>query len=106
MAEDALIDKVQGLSDLELATLLCLTAQEHCIIDTEPDALDDLVLELRLVSDVLLGARFHRLTISRLPQTSLVFLTLWSTVPNTLPSMTSPTPSSPRSMQQPAPTPP
>lgn len=51
MADDELLDKVQDLSDLELAALLCLTAQEHCIIDTEPDALDDLVLELQLVGD-------------------------------------------------------
>jgi hypothetical protein len=49
MAEEALLDKVQDLSDLELAALLCLVAQEHCIIDTEPDALDELVLELQLV---------------------------------------------------------
>jgi hypothetical protein len=50
MAEEELLDKVQDLSDLELAALLCLVAQEHCIIDTEPDSLDDLVLELQLVS--------------------------------------------------------
>jgi hypothetical protein len=50
MADEELLDKVQDLSDLELAALLCLTAQEHCIIDTEPDALGDLVLELQLVS--------------------------------------------------------
>lgn len=49
MTEEALLDKVQELSDLELAVLLCLVAQEHCIIDTEPDSLDDLVLELQLV---------------------------------------------------------
>lgn len=52
MADEGLLEKVQELSDLELAALLCLTAQEHCIIDTEPDALDDLVLELQLVGDV------------------------------------------------------
>jgi hypothetical protein len=50
MADEELLDKVQDLSDLELAALLCLVAQEHCIIDTEPDSLDDLVLELQLVS--------------------------------------------------------
>lgn len=49
MAHEALIDKVHELSDLELATLLCLVAQEHCIIDTDPDVLDDLVTELQLV---------------------------------------------------------
>jgi len=49
MADEPLIDKIHDLSDLELATLICLVAQEHCIIDTEPDSLDDLVLELELV---------------------------------------------------------
>jgi len=49
MADESLIDKIHNLSDLELATLICLVAQEHCIIDTEPDALDDLVQELELV---------------------------------------------------------
>jgi hypothetical protein len=53
MAEEALLNKIQDLSDLELAALLCLTAQEHCIVDTEPDSLDDLVHELRLVSQLL-----------------------------------------------------
>jgi hypothetical protein len=48
MADDFL-DKIQDLSDLELAALICLVAQEHCIIDTEPDALDDIVQELELV---------------------------------------------------------
>jgi hypothetical protein len=50
MADEVLYEKVQDLSDLELAALLCLIAKEHCIIDTEPDALDDLVHELQLVS--------------------------------------------------------
>lgn len=50
MADDALLQKVQTLSDLELAALLCLLSEEHCIIDTEPEALDDVVRELKLVS--------------------------------------------------------
>jgi len=49
MADETLLDRVRDLSNLELAALICLVAQEHCIIDTEPDALDDLVLELELV---------------------------------------------------------
>ena len=52
MAENAITTKVQELSNLELAAVLCLSAKQHCIIDTEPDALDDLVHELRLVSSV------------------------------------------------------
>jgi hypothetical protein len=56
MADETLIGKVHDLSDLELAALICLVAQEHCIIDTEPDALDDLVQELELVC---LGRNYH-----------------------------------------------
>lgn len=59
MTDEDLLDKVQDLSDLELAALLCLTAQEHCIMDTEPDALDDLVLELQLVSAVKVDSHLH-----------------------------------------------
>jgi len=59
MVDEGLLDKVQDLSDLELAALLCLTAQEHCIIDTVPDALDDLVLELQLVSGNKSYFKFH-----------------------------------------------
>jgi len=55
MADEALLDKVQDLSDLELAALLCFIAEEHCIIDTEPDALDDLVEELKLVASNVFG---------------------------------------------------
>jgi hypothetical protein len=49
MADKILLDKVHDLSDLELAALICLVAQEHCIIDTEPDAIDELVQELEQV---------------------------------------------------------
>lgn len=50
MADDHLLTKVHGLSDLELAGLLCLMSREHCLISTTPEALDDLVEELQLVS--------------------------------------------------------
>lgn len=49
MADETLLDKVHDLSDLELAALICLVAQEHCIIDTDPDAIDELVEELEQV---------------------------------------------------------
>jgi hypothetical protein len=49
MAEQNLLDKVHDLSDLELATLICLVAQEHCIIDTDEESIDELVQELELV---------------------------------------------------------
>lgn len=52
MANEILIDKVHELSDLELAALTCLVAQEHCIIDTDPEVLDDLVNELQLVGRI------------------------------------------------------
>ena len=52
------IDKIHELSDLELATLLCLVANEHCIISTDRDVLDELEQELQLVSVThLLNAR-------------------------------------------------
>ncbi len=54
MADETLINKIHDLSDLELAALICLIAQEHCIIDTEPDAQDDLVQELQIVRNTFL----------------------------------------------------
>lgn len=55
MADEALIDKVHDLSDLELAALICLITQEHCIINTAPEVLDDLVQELELVASKAFG---------------------------------------------------
>jgi hypothetical protein len=49
MSWQSLIDRVHDLSDLELATLLCLIAKGHCIVETDPDSLDDLEQELQLV---------------------------------------------------------
>lgn len=43
------MSKIHSLGDLDLAALLCLVNREHCIISTEPEALDDLVEELQLV---------------------------------------------------------
>ncbi|KAL2197387.1 hypothetical protein P885DRAFT_35161 [Corynascus similis CBS 632.67] len=50
MADQQLLDKVHSLSDLELAALLCLIAREHCLISTEPDSVDELAEELRLIA--------------------------------------------------------
>ncbi|KAI0833068.1 hypothetical protein F5Y06DRAFT_280736 [Hypoxylon sp. FL0890] len=50
MADEDLLSKIHGLEDLDLAALLCLISREHCIVSTEPDALDNLVEELRLVA--------------------------------------------------------
>ncbi|KAH8668170.1 hypothetical protein BGZ60DRAFT_45069 [Tricladium varicosporioides] len=58
MANESLIDKVHDLSDLELAALICLVAKEHCIIDTEPVALDELVQELELIAAKVFGLTY------------------------------------------------
>ena len=47
---DRLVEKVQTLSDLELAVLVCLVAEQHCIIETEGQLLDAVESELKLVS--------------------------------------------------------
>lgn len=47
---DRLVEKVQTLSDLELAVLVCLVADQHCIIQTEGRLLDIVEQELKLVS--------------------------------------------------------
>ena len=44
-----LIGRVQELTDLELATLLCLIAKEHCIIEHDQGSGDLLEQELQLV---------------------------------------------------------
>lgn len=49
MEGTGLIERVQELTDLELALLLSLVAGEHCIIQTEEEALDPLEEELELV---------------------------------------------------------
>jgi hypothetical protein len=46
---DRLVEKVQTLSDLELAVLICLIAEQHCIIQTEHELLENIEEELKLV---------------------------------------------------------
>lgn len=41
--------KAQELSDVELALLLCLAADQHCIIQTKEEGIDALEEELQLV---------------------------------------------------------
>ncbi|KAI9878614.1 MAG: hypothetical protein M1830_000381 [Pleopsidium flavum] len=55
MDHSDLIDKIHELSDLELATLLCLIANQHCIIETDKDALDELEQELQLIVSKIYG---------------------------------------------------
>ncbi|KAF1990021.1 hypothetical protein K402DRAFT_444535 [Aulographum hederae CBS 113979] len=47
--DSRITDKVQSLSDIELAALLCLVADQHCILESEADALDELEEELKLI---------------------------------------------------------
>ena len=49
MERSPLVERVQDLTDLELAILLSLVAGEHCIIQTESSVLESLEHELRLV---------------------------------------------------------
>jgi hypothetical protein len=51
---DSMAAKIQALGDLELAVLLCLVAQQHCIISTQNLLLDTLAHELQLVCPSLL----------------------------------------------------
>jgi hypothetical protein len=53
--EDQLADKVQALSDLELAVLICLVADQHCIIESDLNQLNDIEEELKLVSRVIIS---------------------------------------------------
>jgi len=43
------LDGIHDLTDLELAVLLCLTARQHCLLETRDDLIDDLASELALV---------------------------------------------------------
>lgn len=48
-ASRRIAEKAQALSDVELAVLLCLVAEQHCIIEAEKEALNSLEEELQLV---------------------------------------------------------
>jgi hypothetical protein len=51
---DSTAAKIQALGDLELAVLLCLVAQQHCMISTQNLLLDTLAHEIQLVRPFLL----------------------------------------------------
>ncbi|TDZ29733.1 hypothetical protein C8035_v004245 [Colletotrichum spinosum] len=67
--ERLLLTKVHGLSDLELAALLCLVNREHCIVSTPPVALNELVEELQLIATKIFGLKCA--VVDCTPQTSL-----------------------------------
>jgi hypothetical protein len=60
--EDRLAVKVQALSDLELAVLICLVADQHCIIESELSLLSDIEEELKLVRKLALSLHHVILT--------------------------------------------
>jgi hypothetical protein len=67
---DRITEKVQALSDLELAVLICLVADQHCIIEAEKELLHDVQEELKLVSTAKLrnnicanGSRSRRMSL-------------------------------------------
>jgi hypothetical protein len=52
-SEDRITEKAQSLSDLELAVLICLVADQHCIIEAERQLTHEVVEELKLVGSFL-----------------------------------------------------
>ncbi|KAF2004323.1 hypothetical protein P154DRAFT_572363 [Amniculicola lignicola CBS 123094] len=50
-----IVDKVQALSDIELGALICLVADQHCIIETERRLLDGIEAELCIIAAGLFG---------------------------------------------------
>jgi hypothetical protein len=51
MGTEDFLEHVDDLTDLELAILLSLVAQHHCLIETPDEILDDVTSELALVWD-------------------------------------------------------
>lgn len=57
MADDHVLSKVHSLSDVELACLLSLMSNEHCMVSTPAHCVDDLVTELELISERTFGLK-------------------------------------------------
>ncbi|RKF72196.1 hypothetical protein GcM1_249258 [Golovinomyces cichoracearum] len=57
MADEDIIKRIQSLSDLELAVLICLIAHEHCVINTALVCLDNVACELELIATKVFGLR-------------------------------------------------
>ncbi|TQS37453.1 hypothetical protein Golomagni_02073 [Golovinomyces magnicellulatus] len=55
MADEVTIKRIQSLSDLELAVLICLIAHEHCLINTALDCLNNVACELELIAIKVFG---------------------------------------------------
>ncbi len=50
MGPSSIAETVHGLGDLELAVLLSLVSEQHCIIETDAAVVDTVEAELRAVS--------------------------------------------------------
>lgn len=50
MGNPGLIERIQELTDLELALLVSLVAGQHCLIEAEEEAIYPLQKEIKLVS--------------------------------------------------------
>lgn len=60
MYPSGLVERVQELTDLELAMLLSFVSGQHCIITAEQEDLDPLAQELQLVIRIISRSRwFH-----------------------------------------------
>lgn len=46
---DSFAEKVQALGDIELAVLICLIAEQHCIIEAGQQTVEDVQEELKMV---------------------------------------------------------
>ncbi|KAF1934916.1 hypothetical protein EJ02DRAFT_362647 [Clathrospora elynae] len=57
-SSDRLTQKIQALSDLELAVLICLVADQHCIIEAQKDGLRDVREELKFVAANVFGLTY------------------------------------------------
>jgi hypothetical protein len=73
MESSRLVERVQELTDLELAILLCLVADQSCIIQTDQDDMESLEQELQLVGRQCLYPTRNAETDGRLWLMSLAF---------------------------------
>lgn len=60
-----LLERVQSLTDLEHAVLVTLMAGEHCIIESEANALSSVEAELKLIASNVLGLSYAALQCSQ-----------------------------------------
>ncbi|KAG9791550.1 hypothetical protein KCU88_g988, partial [Aureobasidium melanogenum] len=58
MEASSFVEQVEDMTDLELAVLLSLIAQHHCMIQVDDDLVDDLASELAL-NDRVFMSHFH-----------------------------------------------